>query len=242
MQLLRAILLFLILSLIVINVECKKSSKSLSGKKISGKKNKNKKLKKKSSAIKTRKTSKRKDYNDDDNNDESLKDENLLENISTKADYLSKGAMSLTKKSMKNAVDLLAAKHVYIDQILGVWRLSQEVEVRKDVFVSCPATIEFCKGNEVISYYNENEFVSEFIFKERSWPRPCTITFQAEAFQGPRDEEPVRMLYRGRFKKSLMNPKVIFIRGSIYKISGRLVWKSKKKVGKFKATMRRYRK
>ena len=161
--------------------------------------------------------------------------------ISDTLESLSKDVLSVGRSSMKGAVDLLSAKHVYLDQIFGKWRLSQEVEIREGVFVSCPATVEFCEDNVVYSYFNDNEFTSEFIFKERNWPRACTITFQAEAFQGPRDEEPRRMLYKGRFKRSIMNPNVIFIRGSIFKLSGKLMWKSKRKVGTFKATMRRYK-
>jgi len=159
----------------------------------------------------------------------------------SQASSIAKLLTKMGRSSMKGTVDLFSAKHVSLKQILGKWRLSQEVEVRKGAFVSCPATIEFCEDHDVISYFEGNEFVSKFTFREREWPRTCTITFEAEAFQGPRDDVPIRMLYRGRFKKSIMNPNVIFIRGSMYRVSTSIFGaKQKRKVGKFKMTQRRY--
>ena len=214
-----------------------KSIKSFK-KNLSSKKNGKKKSSKSSKAIKSISKHKIREKSNHNDNTESVSEKSY---ISDTLESLSKDVLSVGRSSMKGAVDLLSAKHVYLDQIFGKWRLSQEVEIREGVFVSCPATIEFCEGNVVYSYFNDNEFTSEFIFKERNWPRACTITFQAEAFQGPRDEEPRRMLYRGKFKKSIMNPNVIFVRGSIFKLSGKLMWKSKRQVGTFKATMRRYK-
>ena len=88
--------------------------------------------------------------------------------------------------------------------------------------------------------FDGKEFVSEFKFTERQWPRKCTIEFEATAFQGPQDKDPVSMYYKGFFKRSLTNPQIVLIRGKVYKLVGKLFWKQQKKCGKFKATKRRY--
>jgi hypothetical protein len=168
-------------------------------------------------------------------------EETLVDATMNKASVGMSKVFKMTRGFGKGTVDLLAGKHVYLDQILGKWRLMQDVEVRKGAYVSCPATIELCDGGEVRSYFEDAECVTSFTFRERAWPKYCTISFEAEAFQGPQDEAPVRMFYRGRFKKSILNPNMIFIRGRMYRVS-RNVFGTKKKtfVGKFKMTQTRY--
>jgi len=151
-------------------------------------------------------------------------------------------ALKLTKGSVKAAVDLCANKHVTMNQIMGKWRIQQEIEVRRGVFISSPATIEFCDDGSVLTTCDGQEFKSEFTFKERAWPRKCTISFQARAFQGPRDPEPVAMFYKGYFKRSILNPNVVLIRGKVYRLSGKLFFKRQEVCGKFKAQKRRYSK
>jgi len=167
----------------------------------------------------------------------------------TEESYLDAG-LKLTQQGMskvlkmgrglgKGTVDLLAGKHVYLDQILGKWRLMQDVEVGRgaQAIVSCPATIELCDGGEARSYFGDAECVTQFTFRERAWPKYCTVSFEAEAFQGPQDDTPVRMLYRGRFKKSILNPNVIFVRGTMYRVSRNVFGaKRRTKCGKFKMT------
>lgn len=142
----------------------------------------------------------------------------------------------------KGTVNLMAGKHVYLDQILGKWRLMQDVDLGVGAIVSCPATIELLDGGVCLSYFEDQECVTKFTFRERAWPKYCTISFEAEAFQGPNDDSPVRMQYRGKFKKSIMNPNIIFIRGRMYRVT-RNVFGAKKRVkcGKFKMTQLRAR-
>jgi len=214
-------------------------------------------------AADAKKKAKEKDCDDDDDeeDDDELEEEkshNKKQNRTAKKkrtkkshSYLSMGlesasdlanmAMRLTKGSVKAAVDLAANKHVTLNQIVGKWRLQQEIEVRKGVFISCPATLEFLEDGTVVTTCDGQEFKSEFVFKERTWPRKCTISFQARAFQGPGDSEPVAMFYKGYFKRSILNSKVILIRGKVYKLSGQMFFKQQVKTGKFKATKRRYR-
>lgn len=155
---------------------------------------------------------------------------------------IANAALKLTKGSVKAAVDLCASKHVNLLQIVGKWRVQQEIEVRKGVFIACPATIELQEDGSVVTTCDGQEYKSEFTFRERPWPRKCTISFQARAFQGPKDPEPVAMFYKGYFKRSIMNPKVILIRGKVYRLSGKLFFKRQEKCGKFKASKRRYSK
>lgn len=150
-------------------------------------------------------------------------------------------AFKLTKGGVKAAVDLVSSKHVTASQIVGKWRMEQEVEISKGASVTCPASLEFTESGEVITTFEGKSLTSDLKFTERPWPRKCSIQFEAAAFQGPGDKEPVKMFYKGYFKKSIMNPNVILIRGKVYKLVGSMFWKKQKKCGSFKATQKRYR-
>jgi hypothetical protein len=150
-------------------------------------------------------------------------------------------AFKLTKGGVKVAVDLVSAKHVSLNQFVGKWRMEQEVQISKGASITCPASLEFTEDGRVITSFEGKVQTSEFKFIERPWPRKCTIQFEAAAFQGPSDKEPVSMFYRGHFKKSILNPNVVLIRGKVYKLTGSMFWKKQKKCGTFKATMKRYR-
>jgi len=200
--------------------------------------------------------------NDDDDDDEEDEDENENDDResdkkSRKRRELKKAARSssgligsasdlanmafkFTRGSVKAAADLCANKHVTLAQVAGKWRIQQEIEVRKGVFVACPATIQLLEDGSVITTCDGQVYKSEFVFKERAWPRKCTISFQARAFQGAKDKEPVAMFYKGYFKRSIMNPNVVLIRGKIYRLSGKLFFKKQERCGRFKASKRRY--
>jgi hypothetical protein len=150
-------------------------------------------------------------------------------------------AFKLTKGGVKTAVDLISAKHVTLNQIVGKWRMEQDVQVSKDASITCPATLEFTEQGQVVTSFNGKVYTSEFKLTIRPWPRKCTISFEATAFQGPKDKEPVSMYYKGYFKRSIMNPNVILMRGKVYRLKGKFLWKSQKRCGVFKATQRRYR-
>ena len=141
--------------------------------------------------------------------------------LETASDAMSIG-VKLAKGTVKGAVDLAANKHVAEYQIYGKWRFMQEIEVKNGVFISCPATIEFVEDGTVVTLCDGQKYESEYVFKERPWPRKCSIYFQARAFQGPKDQEPVNMFYKGYFKRSIMNPNVLLIRGKIYKLAGKM--------------------
>lgn len=150
---------------------------------------------------------------------------------------LATGVVGATKKSIKSGYDLLSYKHVALVDIVGKWKFTQEVTLKKNIQYSCPATALLLKNGTVITTCNGKEYRTKFEFKERKWPRYCTIKFHAYAFQGPSDPEPVNMLYKGHFKRSYFNKKAILMRGKIYRTSGKL-WKKTEKCGKFKGTLR----
>ena len=148
------------------------------------------------------------------------------------------GAMKLTKYSFKNVFDLVSPKNVNLKQVIGKWKMSQEIQVTPTAaIISCPATIEFLGNGSVVTSFDGIVYISEYKFTEKTWPHYCKIQFSAHAFQGPRDKEPRKMLYKGYFKKSLMNSGLIMMRGKVYMFKGKL-WKSSVKCGKFKATFK----
>ncbi|CAN0487830.1 unnamed protein product, partial [Ectocarpus sp. 12 AP-2014] len=60
----------------------------------------------------------------------------------------------------------------------------------------CAATVEFRRDGTVATSFDGRETVSDFTFRAHAWPRACTIEFEAKAFQGPWDEEPVWKVYK----------------------------------------------
>ena len=177
-------------------------------------------------------------YDDDNIHIHNKKKKTKKNYAAAKASSLANSALKFTKSSVKSVIDFVAAKHVTVKQIVGKWKMLQEIKVRSKV-ITCPATIEFLKNGTVLTFFNGKEYLSEYTFTENSWPQSCKIQFTAYAFQGPKDVEPRKMVYKGYFKKSLLNAGVIMIRGKIYRQEGKL-WKSNVKCGKFKATFRRY--
>ena len=125
--------------------------------------------------------------------------------------------LSLSKKTVKVGLDFLAGKHVTVEDISGKWKIEQEVEIKEDVIINCPATIHLMENGTVETYFEDKQYHTTFILTEKSWPLACRIEFEAYAFQSPYDKEPVLMKYKGYFKRSLLNPRVLLIRGRIYR-------------------------
>jgi hypothetical protein len=137
-----------------------------------------------------------------------------------------KFALKVSKGTIKKAVNLVTAKHVAFNQIIGKWRLYQDIEIGKGNIVSYPVSIQLLSNGTIMSYFENDAMKSAFAFKERKWPKRCSIEFQIKSFKAPHrsqgeQEQPVSMLYKGYFKRSVLNPKLIFMRGKIYKISGK---------------------
>lgn len=116
-----------------------------------------------------------KPYDDEDNdNDASLtkiSDDSSSSLMKSSFDLTKKLAYSMSragKSIIKSTVDLCVVKHVTLDQLYGKWLIRQEVEVKKGIFVSCPATILFKEEDgTVVTMFEGAEYKSRFTFKER---------------------------------------------------------------------------
>ena len=116
------------------------------------------------------------------------------------------------------------------------------VDTNSDLPISCAANVEFTPRGDVLVNYQNQTYETTYLFRERSWPQSCTIEFEARAFQGPQDEEPVLMRYKGFFRRKLVDANVIKIVGYIYEVprKGRM-WRGGgkgRKVGMFVARRR----
>lgn len=153
---------------------------------------------------------------------------------------LFKGAAKLTGNSVSKVAGLFQPnKYVGLREVVGVWKVKQKVSERPgDPLERCEATVEIRKDGSVVTFFDGKELVSEFLFKERQWPRSCIIEFEARAFQGPYDREPQLKFYKGYVRRSLMNPQQVRLEGKIYEVKGTFFWRQKRQVGKFRAVKR----
>ncbi|CAN0428318.1 unnamed protein product [Ectocarpus sp. 12 AP-2014] len=101
-----------------------------------------------------------------------------------------------TGKSMKAMVHALQPKSVGLGEILDTWKIEQVVGKPPGRVTKCAATVEFRRDGTVATSFDGRETVSDFTFRAHAWPRACTIEFEAKAFQGPWDEEPVWKVYK----------------------------------------------
>lgn len=122
---------------------------------------------------------------------------------------------------MSKVADLFQPnKYVGLREVIGTWKMKQKVSERPGELERCEATVEVRKDGSVVTFFEGREMVSEFLFKERQWPRSCIIEFEAKAFQGPYDREPQLMFYKGYVKRGLVNSKQVRIEGKIYDVKG----------------------
>lgn len=121
--------------------------------------------------------------------------------------------VSTLKTGGKAAYYLTAPKFVTRREVCGVWRLDQSIGS-----AACAANIEFKPQGDAVTKYKGEENSNGYLFQSRSWPRSCTIEFEAEAFQGPGDEVPMRFFYKGSFRRKVADKSVIKIVGKIYEV------------------------
>ena len=138
-------------------------------------------------------------------------------NLSKKSIQLATSATTTTLKSGgKAAYYLTAPKFVSRNEVCGVWRLDQAIGS-----TASAANVEFTLRGDAITKYHGEESSNGYLFQSRSWPRSCTIEFEAEAFQGPEDDVPVRYYYKGSFRRKIADKNVIKIVGKIYEVKKR---------------------
>ena len=145
----------------------------------------------------------------------------------------------LTGNSVSNVAGLFQPnKYVGLREVIGVWKVKQKVSERPGELERCEATLEIRKDGTVVTFFEGKELVSEFLFKERQWPRSCIIEFEARAFQGPYDREPQLKFFKGYVRRSLMNSHQVRIEGKIYEVKGTFFWRQNRQVGRFRAVKR----
>ena len=135
-------------------------------------------------------------------------------------DVTTSATLSTLKGTGKAAFYLASPKHVSREEIWGIWRLDQ-VLLRgpdRESAVSCAANVELTPKGDVVTKYKEEEYQTVYLFKSRSWPRSCSIEFEARAFQGPGDDVPVSYLYKGTFRRKMADRGVVKIVGKVYEI------------------------
>lgn len=139
---------------------------------------------------------------------------NTVKNLTQKSISLATSAtVSTLKTGGKAAYYLTAPKFVTRKEVCGVWRLDQSIGS-----AACAANIEFTPRGDAITKYKGEESVTGYLFQSRKWPLSCTIEFEADAFQGPGDEVPVRYYYKGSFRRKIADKNVIKIVGKIYEV------------------------
>lgn len=134
---------------------------------------------------------------------------------------ISSMSLKAGKFGLKSMVDIFSNKHVSRGQIIGKWKFMQDINVSDGVIINFPATIQFLRDGSVKTNFEGKEFTSKFEFTENKWPRKCLIKFDAQACILEGHDEPVSLSYVGYFKRSIMKPKLILMRGKIYRTSGK---------------------
>lgn len=128
-----------------------------------------------------------KPYNDNDDYDSGSTDSSSNSLVKSTFDITKKLAFGIGKAGksiVKTSIDMCVAKHVTMEQVYGKWLIRQEVEIRKGIHVSCPATIHFKEDEGVVSTMFEGvEYKSKFTFKERYETKHSSQSFTLFTFQ-----------------------------------------------------------
>ena len=155
-------------------------------------------------------------------------------------------AQSALQSTGKAAYHLITPKYISRHELYGVWRLDQVIittttdklypqnqDEKEENSISCVANIEFTSKGDAITYYNQTKYTFPFYFKSKTWPRSCTIEFQAYAFQHvPNNNNQdittpsiTHYYYKGYFRRKLADSSVIKIVGKIYQVEKIPTWK-----------------
>ncbi len=122
---------------------------------------------------------------------------------------------------MKGAIDLVSVKHVSYFQILGKWKIYQDIDINDGAVFSYPVSIELMEDGTIKTKYDNTEHNSTFKFTERQWPSKCSIEFEIKSFKSEEDSEPVPLFYKGHFKRSVLNNQIVFMKGRLYQTTGK---------------------
>lgn len=65
-----------------------------------------------------------------------------------------------------------------------------QVSERPGELERCEATVEIRKDGSVVTFFDGRELVSDFLFKERQWPRSCIIEVRSDSIMTDRPPSP----------------------------------------------------
>lgn len=147
-----------------------------------------------------------------------------------------KTALATAKQSGKAAYYLVKPKHVEKRELVGLWRMDQQVLLssRNAIPMECCANIELTPHSVLVTMYDENSsgekdeariLETPWKFTPAQWPRAAKVEFAARAFlvEGHRQQ---LFFYKGQVDRKLAARSVIKIKGKIYRIE-KTGWRGK---------------
>ena len=77
----------------------------------------------------------------------------------------------VTLVTVKASVDLLAGKHVSLNEIAGTWSAMQDVVLSDGTTHTTPVSFIIAANKTLVALFNGKEYRTKYTFTERSWPR-----------------------------------------------------------------------
>ncbi|CAB9525456.1 expressed unknown protein (Partial), partial [Seminavis robusta] len=127
-----------------------------------------------------------------------------------------KAAVTTVQTSGKAAYYLMRPKSISEREILGVWRLDQQVGMKQST-----ANIELTSRGQVIIRSGDDETIiwkAPFSFVAPTWPQSCRVEFEARAFQPAGSKKPRLFFYKGYLERKMADSSVIKMSGILYEI------------------------
>lgn len=131
-------------------------------------------------------------------------------------------AFATARHSGKAMYHLMKPKHVDKEELLGLWRLDQQICIGDMDPLECSATIELTASSILVTMYDDEDTSTEeapWTFQPATWPWSAKVEFTAKAFMidpSHRDRQTFR--YKGYVERKLAARNVLKIRGKIYRI------------------------
>jgi hypothetical protein len=176
--------------------------------------------------------------------DRKKKKKSSLMHLAEKSVQLStKTAFMTAKQSGKAAYYLIKPKHVDKKELVGLWRIDQQISGEDALPLECSANIEFSPSDVLVTVRDDQEkeviMRTPWTFQPSRWPRAAKVEFAAKAFVLEGHQE--LFYYKGQVDRKLAARLVIKIKGDIYRIE-KAGWRGKErkyvKIGTFVARRR----
>jgi hypothetical protein len=153
--------------------------------------------------------------------DHRKKKKSSLMHLAEKSVQLStKTAFMTAKQSGKAAYYLIKPKHVDKKELVGLWRIDQQISGDDALPLECSANIEFSPSDVLVTVGDEQEnklrMKTPWKFQPSRWPRAAKVEFAAKAFMLEGHQE--LFYYKGQVDRKLAARSVIKIKGDIYRI------------------------